>query len=135
MKHVFRLWTLVAIGVVLSVNMTAQAGTATGSIRRLIPDSHRKPLAGAAVPAMVEAAPFFGANFAISEQIGKDANVVINGQAGIGTGAPQKLQALTTAHVGDHHRFAVALGYGRFTFSRHAAQPHLGQFSVSATDT
>jgi hypothetical protein len=82
-----------------------------------------------------ETAPFFGANFAVSEQIGKDANLVISGQAGAGTGAPQKLQALTTAHVGDRHRFAVALGYGRFTFSRHGSVPRLGQFSVSATDT
>ena len=84
----------------------------------------------------VEAGPFFGANFAVSEQIGKDASLVISGQAGVGTGAPQKLQALTTAHVGDRHRFAVALGYGRFTFSRRGgAVPRLGQFSVSATDT
>ena len=82
-----------------------------------------------------ETQPFFGANFAVSEQIGKDANLVISGQAGVGTGAPQKLQALTTAHVGDRHRFAVALGYGRFTFSRHGSVPRLGQFSVSATDT
>lgn len=82
-----------------------------------------------------ETLPFFGANFAISEQIGKDANLVISGQAGVGTGAPQKLQVLTTAHVGDRHRFAVALGYGRFTFSRHGSVPRLGQFSVSATDT
>src|SRR5205085_7689098 len=52
-----------------------------------------------------ETLPFFGANFAISEQIGKDANFVLSGQAGVGTGAPQKLQALTTANVGDRHRF------------------------------
>ncbi len=78
---------------------------------------------------------FFGANFAVSEQIAKDANVVISGQVGAGNGAPQRLEALTTAHAGDHHRFAVALGYGRFTFSRRAATPKLGQFSVSATDT
>src|ERR1700754_2073610 len=84
----------------------------------------------------IEAGSFFGANFAVSEQIGKDANLVISGQAGVGTGAPQKLQALTTANVGDRHRFAVALGYGRFTFSRRGAGiPRLGQFSVSATDT
>lgn len=82
-----------------------------------------------------ETAPFLGANFAVSEQIGKAANLVISGQAGVGTGAPQKLQALTTANVGDRHRFAVALGYGRFTFSRHGSVPRLGQFSVSATDT
>src|ERR1051326_2865150 len=54
MKHVFRLWTLVAIGVVLSVNVTAQAGTAKGSIRGFILDLHGKPLAGAAVLVMAE---------------------------------------------------------------------------------
>jgi hypothetical protein len=82
-----------------------------------------------------QANSFIGANFAVSEQIGKDANLVISGQAGYGDGAPQRLEALTTAHAGDRHRFAIALGYGRFTFSRHAGLPKLGQFSVSATDT
>ncbi len=82
-----------------------------------------------------EAGSFVGTNFAVSEQIGKDANLVISGQVGYGNGAPQRLEALTTAHVGDRHRFAVALGYGRFTFSRSAGIPRLGQFSVSATDT
>lgn len=78
---------------------------------------------------------FAGANFGVSEQIGKDANLVISGQAGYGDGAPQSLRALTTAHAGSRHRVSVALGYGRFTFSRHNGIPRLGQFSVSATDT
>jgi carboxypeptidase family protein len=78
---------------------------------------------------------FAGANFAVSEQIGKDANLVVSGQLGYGNGAPQSLRALTTAHVGDRHRVSVAMGYGRFTFSRQSASPRLGQFSVSATDT
>ncbi|MGA9770832.1 MAG: carboxypeptidase-like regulatory domain-containing protein [Blastocatellia bacterium] len=82
-----------------------------------------------------ETSSFVGTNFAVSEQIGKDANLVISGQVGVGNGAPQRLEALTTAHAGDRHRFAVALGYGRFTFSRSAGIPRLGQFSVSATDT
>ena len=82
-----------------------------------------------------ETGSFVGTNFAVSEQIGKDANLVISGQVGVGNGSPQRLEALTTAHVGDRHRFAVALGYGRFTFSRSAGIPRLGQFSVSATDT
>lgn len=78
---------------------------------------------------------FAGANFALSEQIGKDANLVVSGQLGSGNGAPQSLRALTTAHAGDRHRVSVAMGYGRFTFSRHSANPRLGQFSVSAMDT
>lgn len=78
---------------------------------------------------------FAGANFALSEQIGRDANVVVSGQLGYGAGAPQSLTALTTAHAGDRHRVSVALGYGRFTFSRQSALPKLGQVSVSATDT
>lgn len=78
---------------------------------------------------------FMGANFAVSEMIGKNANLVVSGQAGYGTGAPQSLSVRTTANVGDQHQVSVALGYGRFTFSRHAAIPRLGQFSVSATDT
>lgn len=82
-----------------------------------------------------EAGSFVGTNFAVSEQFGRDANLVISGQVGVGNGAPQRLEALTTVHAGDRHRFAVALGYGRFTFSRSAGIPRLGQFSVSATDT
>lgn len=82
-----------------------------------------------------EGSSFGGANFAVSEQIGRDANLVISGQLGYGHGAPQSLRAFTTAHAGDRHRVSVALGYGRFTFSRHSATPKLGQFSVSATDT
>lgn len=78
---------------------------------------------------------FAGANFAVSEQIGRDANLVVSGQLGYGNGAPQSLRALTTAHAGNRHRVSVAMGYGRFTFSRHSAIPKLGQFSVSATDT
>ncbi len=78
---------------------------------------------------------FVGANFAVSQQLGRDANLVVSGQVGYGEGAPQRLQALTTAHANDRHRLAVALGYGRFTFSRRGANPNLGQFSLSATDT
>jgi hypothetical protein len=81
------------------------------------------------------ATAFGGANFAVSEQIGRDANLVISGQVGYGEGAPQSLKALTTAHASDRHRVSVAMGYGRFTFSRHNQIPRLGQFSVSATDT
>jgi Carboxypeptidase regulatory-like domain len=78
---------------------------------------------------------FAGTAFAASEQIGQDSNLVVSGQLGYGDGAPQSLRALTTMHAGDRHRVAVAMGYGRFTFSRHNASPRLGQFSVSATDT
>lgn len=78
---------------------------------------------------------FAGANFAASEQIGKDANLVVSGQLGYGDGAPRSLTALATAHAGDRHRVSVAMGYGRFTFSRQSANPRLGQFSISATDT
>jgi hypothetical protein len=82
-----------------------------------------------------ENSSFAGSNFAVSEQIGRDANLVVSGQLGIGDGAPQSLRAFTTAHAGNRHRVSVALGYGRFTFSRQSGIPRLGQFSVSATDT
>jgi hypothetical protein len=78
---------------------------------------------------------FIGSNFAISEKIARDANLVVSGQIGYGEGSPQRLEALTTAHAGDRHRLSVALGYARFTFSRKGGLPQLGQFSLSATDT
>jgi hypothetical protein len=103
----------------------------------------RSPELHGAVNAFAETTPssnpnpssFAGANFAISEQFAKDANLVVSGQLGYGNGAPQSLTAMTTAHAGDRHRVSVAMGYGRFTFSRQSAVPRLGQFSISATDT
>ncbi|HWP43502.1 MAG TPA: carboxypeptidase-like regulatory domain-containing protein, partial [Blastocatellia bacterium] len=78
---------------------------------------------------------FMGANFAIAERLSDDLSLVVSGQVGKGEGAPQRLEVLTTTHAGDRHRLAVALGYGRFTFSRRGVAPSLGQFSLSATDT
>lgn len=78
---------------------------------------------------------FVGANFAVSERIARDASLIISGQLGYGDGAPQRLEALTTAHAGDRHRLSVALAYGRFTFSRRSGIPKLGQFTLSASDT
>lgn len=103
----------------------------------------RSPELHGAVNAFAETTPssnpnpssFAGANFAISEQFARDANLVVSGQLGYGNGAPQSLTAMTTAHAGDRHRVSVAMGYGRFTFSRQSAVPRLGQFSISATDT
>jgi hypothetical protein len=76
---------------------------------------------------------YVGANFAISQTIARDADVIVSGQVGAGNGAPQRLEVLTTYHA-DRHQLSVALGYARFTFSRNASQPRLGQFSLSARD-
>jgi hypothetical protein len=78
---------------------------------------------------------FAGANFAVSEQFAKGPSLAISGQVGYGSGAPQSLRAFTAANAGDRHRVSVAMGYGRFTFSRHSAAPGIGQVSISATDT
>ncbi len=76
-----------------------------------------------------------GANFALSQQIGRDANVVMSGQVAHGNSATQRFEVLTTGYAGDKHKLALALGYARFTFSRHSATPKIGQFSLSARDT
>jgi len=81
-----------------------------------------------------DASSFAGVNFALSEQIAKDANVAVSGQLGYGNGSAQSLTAMASAHAGDHHHLSVAMGYGRFTFSRQST-PRLGQISFSATDT
>jgi len=78
---------------------------------------------------------FLGANFAISEQLTRNTNIVVSGQAGYGEGAPQRAEVLTTTHAGDRHKLSVALGYARFILSRRDINPALGQFSLSATDT
>src|SRR5215216_1518704 len=116
---------------------TGNGGDETIALTDRTPEIHGavNTFAQTTASSSAEKSSFIGANFAVSEQIGKDANLVISGQVGYGDGAPQRLEALTTAHAGDRHRFAVALGYGRFTFSRRSSVPKLGQFSVSATDT
>jgi hypothetical protein len=120
-----------------STKTPAEKGDETIALTDRTPEIHGavNTFAQTTAASSAEKSSFIGANFAVSEQIGKDANLVISGQVGYGDGAPQRLEALTTAHAGDRHRFAVALGYGRFTFSRRAGIPKLGQFSVSATDT
>lgn len=76
-----------------------------------------------------------GANFAVSQQIGRDANVIMSGQVAHGSSATQRFEVLTTGHAGDKHKLGLALGYARFTFSRSSQTPQIGQFSLSATDT
>jgi Carboxypeptidase regulatory-like domain len=116
---------------------TAEKATDTVALTDRTPEIHGvvQTFAQTTAGNSPEQSSFVGANFAVSEQIGKDASVVISGQVGRGNAAPQHFEALTTAHAGDRHRFQVALGYGRFTFSRRSGTPRLGQFSVSATDT
>jgi hypothetical protein len=82
-----------------------------------------------------EAGSMTGANFAVSQQIGRDANVIMSGQVAQGSTATERFEVLTTGHAGDKHKLGLALGYARFTFSRHNKTPQIGQFSLSATDT
>jgi hypothetical protein len=83
----------------------------------------------------VDRSSFTGTNFAISQMLGRDTTMVISGQAGVGAYSPQRLQAITTASMGDRHRVSLAFGYGRFTLSRGGDLSRLGQISMSATDT
>jgi hypothetical protein len=78
---------------------------------------------------------FVGSNFAVSQQVGGVADLVVNGQVGYGDRSPRRLEALATATAGDRHRVAVALGYARFTVSRRDNPRSLAQYTVSATDT
>lgn len=88
-----------------------------------------------AVSDNAETGSMTGANFALSQQIGRDANVVMNGQVAQGDSATQRFEVLTNGYAGDKHKLALALGYARFTFSRHSSTPKIGQFSLSARDT
>lgn len=130
-----------ARGTIFHYDETTKDPTVVGDPPVLL--TERSPELHGAVNAFAQTTPssspnpssFAGANFAISEQFAKDANLVVSGQLGYGSGAPQSLTAMTTTHAGDRHRVSVAMGYGRFTFSRQSAAPRLGQFSISATDT
>jgi len=109
-----------------TIALTARSAELHGAVNAF---GQTTPSAGA------DRSSFAGANFAVSEQIGRDANLVVSGQIGQGSGAPQSLRAFATGHMGNRHRVSVAMGYGRFTFSRQSGIPRLGQFSVSAMDT
>ena len=134
-----------ARGTIFHYDETTKDATvaASGAGDTTVALTDRSPELHGAVNAFAQTTPssspnpssFAGANFAISEQFAKDANLVVSGQLGYGNGAPQSLTAMATAHAGDRHRVSVAMGYGRFTFSRQSAAPRLGQFSISATDT
>jgi hypothetical protein len=130
-----------ARGTIFHYDETTNDANATKDATVALTD--RSPELHGAVNAFAQTTPssnpnpssFAGANFAISEQFARDANLVVSGQLGYGNGAPQSLTAMTTTHAGDRHRVSVAMGYGRFTFSRQSGVPRLGQFSISATDT
>jgi hypothetical protein len=93
------------------------------------------PFSQTAISSNNETGSMTGANFAVSQQIGQDANVIMSGQVAHGNTATERFEVLTTGHAGDTHKLGLALGYARFTFSRHNKTPQIGQFSLSATDT
>ena len=76
-----------------------------------------------------------GSNFALYQQIGGVADLVVSGQGGYGDKSPRRLEALATTPAGERHRVGLALGYARFTLLRLGDPRSLSQYSVSASDT
>lgn len=64
------------------------------------------------VAASGASADYVATNFAVSHAVSK-ADLTVAGQVGAGEDAPMRLEATTSADLGDAHRMTVAVGYGR----------------------
>ncbi|MGH9762003.1 MAG: carboxypeptidase regulatory-like domain-containing protein, partial [Blastocatellia bacterium] len=109
----------------LAVQLAPEASETHGFVHAFAQGESGGPAAGV----------FPAVDFGLSQQLTRSSSITVTGQAGVGDYAPESIRALTTAGVGDRHRVAVAIGYGRFTILKNNDASRLGQVSLSATDT
>ena len=80
---------------------------------------------------------FAGLNFALSRPVNQRVDLIVAGQAGIGTGAPQRLQATASVRATDNHRVSLSASGGMldsYATARATDRGSLGQFSLRAVD-
>lgn len=80
---------------------------------------------------------FAGVNFAISRPASERVDVIIAGQTGVGTGAPQRLEATTSIRATDKHRVSLSAASGvlnNYQGSNVTTAERLGQLSLRAVD-
>jgi hypothetical protein len=79
---------------------------------------------------------FAGFNFAISENINENLDVVVAGQTGIGRISPQQINTQATLLAGDNHQLTFDIGYGHLpAIATLESNPQgLNQYSLHATD-
>ena len=71
-------------------------------------------------------ANFFGTNFAIASSLNKNVEIALVGQQGFGTGAPQRLAAITTMRPADNHQITTSVGYGTIDLAAPLRRNELG---------
>ena len=82
---------------------------------------------------------YAGLNFAFSSPATEHIELVFAGQAGVGPGAPERLEATGLLRAGERHRIGMSVGGVRFgtpiwTGTKEDHGDPLGQFSVRAID-
>jgi Carboxypeptidase regulatory-like domain len=80
---------------------------------------------------------YAGVNFAFAKPLNERIEFIFAGQAGLGSIAPQRLEATARVRANDRHRLSLSLGGTRISASRlpqEAAGRALGQLSVRAVD-
>ena len=80
---------------------------------------------------------YAGVNFAFAKPLNERIEFIFAGQAGLGSVAPQRLEATARVRANDRHRLSLSLGGTRIPASslpQEAAGKALGQLSVRAVD-
>jgi hypothetical protein len=84
------------------------------------------------------AASFAGFNFALAQTVNDNLELVVAGQAGLGTLSPQRIETQASLLAGDNHLLSFTIGYGHIpTFDRSPVPTGavgLNQYSLRATD-
>ncbi|MDT5123993.1 MAG: hypothetical protein QOC96_3475 [Acidobacteriota bacterium] len=80
---------------------------------------------------------FAGFNFALAQPISERVDLIIAGQTGVGTNAPQRLETTASIRATDKHRLKLSAAAGvlnAFTPTNKAESKSLGQLSLRAVD-
>ncbi len=91
----------------------------------------------AATSSNIFAPGFVGINFAVATPATDRLDLIFAGQAGVGAGAPHRLETTARLRAGERHRLGLSLGeisLGTFAPASSKARNDLGQMSVRAID-
>jgi hypothetical protein len=82
---------------------------------------------------------YAGMNFAFAKPLNERIDLIFAGQAGLGSSAPQRLEATARVRAGDRHRLNLSLGGTRINgaaslLAQEAVDKAFGQLSVRAVD-
>lgn len=85
--------------------------------------------------AATERGNFGGVNIATLLPVNEDAEIILAGQLGVGSNAPQRFEAQAKFRPNDDHQVRVSTSYGNLgSLKIDSEEKYLGQFSLQATD-